>query len=119
MSVDLHRQAESLMAEAELLVSAGRLTEARSCWLDAARFEAEAFAQIPKDRGKTRGIIGVSAVALFRDGGALDKALQLADEYLATGDLPDAWQSELKALRDAADLQRQAVSRKSPRPEVN
>jgi hypothetical protein len=90
MSVRLHRQAEALRAEAELLVSDRRLDEARARWLEAARLEAEVFARIPKDRGKTRGIIAVSAVALYRDAGALDEAIRTGQEYLATGGLPDA-----------------------------
>src|SRR5262245_49563801 len=98
MSVQLHRQAEALMAEAELLVNAGRLDDAKSCWLDAGLLEAEVFAQIPRNRGKTRGIIAVSAVALLRDAGALDEASQLRRDYLENGDLPEAWRSELEAL---------------------
>jgi hypothetical protein len=74
MSVKLHRQAEVLMGEAEILVSQGRPDDARVRWLEAARLEAEVFEQIPRDRGKTRGIIAVSAVALFRDAGAIDQA---------------------------------------------
>jgi hypothetical protein len=105
MSVMLHRQAEALMAEAELLVAKGCHPEARKRWLEAARFEAAAFEQIPRDRGKTRGIIAVSAVALFRDAGAFDEALRHADRYLMTGDLPDAWRAELAALVHATALQ--------------
>ena len=111
------------MAEAELLVGKRRLPEARKCWLEAARFEAAAFEQIPRDRGKTRGIIAVSAVALFRDGGALDEALRLADEYLTTGDLPDAWTAELQALRDDVRAQVQATTNgraiKADQPDVS
>jgi hypothetical protein len=110
MSVKLHRQAEAQMAEAELLVSRGRLDEARSHWLEAARLEAQAFAQIPRDRGKTRGIIAVSAVALFRDAGAFDEAFRTGKEYLATGDLPDAWQTELRALLDSMSAERQSAA---------
>src|SRR3954452_7944621 len=98
MSVKLHRQAEALMAEAEILVGQGKTDDARTRWLEAGRLEAEVFAQIPRERGKTRGIIAVSAVALFRDAGAIEKALNLADEYLTTGDLPALWQAELAAL---------------------
>lgn len=93
------------MAEAELLVARGRLPEAKKRWLEAAHLEAAAFEQIPQDRGKTRGIIAVSAVALFRDAGAFDEAFRLADEYLTTGDLPDAWQAELAALVRRTELQ--------------
>ena len=106
MSVRLHRQAEQLMAEAELLEGAGRHDDARARWLDAARLEAECFDTIPRDRGKTRGIIAVSAVALFRRAGALDEAVRTGETYLATGKLPDAWTAELQALVDTAKVER-------------
>jgi hypothetical protein len=106
MSVRLHRQAEQLMAEAELLEGTGRLDDARTRWLEAAHIEAEVFRQIPKDRGKTRGIIAVSAVALFRRAGALDEAVRTGEAYLSTGQLPDAWQVELQVLVDTAKVER-------------
>jgi len=119
VSVKLHRQAEALMGEADILTANGQLEEARARWLDAAHLEAEVFAQIPKDRGKTRGIIAVSTVELFRRAGALDEAIRTAHAYLKSGGLPDAWQTELKALSDEAELKRQALSRSSATPEVN
>jgi hypothetical protein len=102
MSVKLHRQAEQFMAEAEMLEVDGRHDEAKARWFEAARMEAEAFTHIPEDRRKTRGIIAVSAVALFRRAGALDKAIHAATGYLAAGDLPVAWQAELKILLEKA-----------------
>jgi hypothetical protein len=66
--------------------------------LKAAYLETEVFAQIPKDRGKTRGIIAMSAVELFRRAGAPEEASRLRREILANGELPDAWKVELEAI---------------------
>ena len=110
MSVKLHRQAEVLMGEAEILAGTGHIDEARACWLKAAHFEAAAFEQILRDRGKTRGIIAVSAVALYRRAGALDEAIRAGCEYLSSGDLPDAWRGELQALLDNVKAELQAAT---------
>lgn len=110
MSVKLHRQAEQLMAEADLLEIAGKPDEAKSRWLAAARVEAEVFTLIPEERRKTRGIIAVSAVALLRRAGALDEAIRVASEYLVSGNLPEAWQTELHTLLDEIRAERQATT---------
>ena len=108
MSVKLHRQAEQLMGEAEILAGTGRADEARARWLEAARLEQKVFVQIPEDRQKTRGIIAVSAVALYRRAGALDDAIRAATEYLTNSNLLEAWQAELRALLDEIRAERQA-----------
>jgi hypothetical protein len=109
MSAKLHRQAEHLMADAEMLTVGGRVDEAATRWLEAARLEAEVFAQIPEDRPKTRGIIAVSTVALYRRAGALSEAIHAAYGYLATGGIPAEWQAELEDLVDRARQERQAL----------
>ena len=102
MSVKLHRQAEALMGEADILTARGHLEAASKCWLQAAHLEAQVFAQIPPDRGKTRGIIAVSTVELFRRAGAFDEAVRIGETLLATGDLLDDWRTEVSALVDEA-----------------
>ena len=110
MSVKLHRQAEQLMGEADLLEIAGKPDEARDRWLEAARVEAQVFSLIPEERRRTRGIIAVSTVVLFRRAGALDEAIRAASEYLLSGNLPEAWQAELETLLDEVRAQSQATS---------
>jgi hypothetical protein len=106
MSVRLHRQAEALMGEADILTARGQVEAARRCWLQAAHLEAEVFAQIPPDRGKTRGIIAVSTIELFRRAGAFDEAIRVGESLLATGDLLEDWRTEVSALVDEARLER-------------
>jgi hypothetical protein len=108
MSVQFHRQAEVLMAEAQMLDVAGLAREAADKRYLAAKAEAQAFELIPLDRGKTRGIIAVSAVALFRRAGALDEAIRTGRDYLSRGNLPTPWQTELGALLDTARAELQA-----------
>jgi hypothetical protein len=110
MSVRLHRQAEQLMAEADLLRIAGKPDEARSRWLEAARVEAQVFSLIPEERRKTRGIIAVSTVVFFRRAGALDEAVRSACEYLSNGNLLPAWQIELQTLLDDIRAEKQATT---------
>jgi hypothetical protein len=84
MSVDLHRQVEELMAQADHAKSQHRPDEAMRICLNAAPLEEAAYRHIPEDRPRTRGIIAISAVALYRDGGAPGQAIRLAHEVLAT-----------------------------------
>jgi hypothetical protein len=107
MSVKLHRQAEALMGEADILTARGQREAAKQCWLQAARLEAEVFAQIPSDRSKTRGIIAVSTVECFRRARAFDEAIRVGESLLATGDLLEVWRMEVSALVDEARLARQ------------
>ena len=110
MSVQFHRQAEALMAEAQMLDVAGRRGDAARKLFQAAQDETQAFALIPEDRQKTRGIIAVSAVALYRRAGALDEAIRTACEYLATGNLSTAWQAELQDVLEKARAELQATA---------
>ena len=110
MSSLFHRQAELLMAEAQMLDVAGRTREADQKRYQAARAETQAFTLIPEERQKTRGIIAVSAVALFRRAGALDEAIQTASEYLSSGNLSAAWQAELEDLLEKSRAELQATT---------
>jgi hypothetical protein len=106
MSVKLHREAEALMGEADILTARGEVEAARRCWLQAAHLEAEVFAQIPIDRAKTRGIIAVSTIELFRRAGAFDEAIRMGEMLLSAGHLLEDWQTEVSALVDEARLER-------------
>jgi len=100
MSVDAHRHAERLMAEADRLNATGLHEAAKTMYLLAAEQEAEGFRQIPASRPRTRGIIAVGVISLFRNAEALEHAKDYADAYLAGEDLPDFAASQLRSLRD-------------------
>jgi hypothetical protein len=111
MSVDAHRRAEALMAEAERQASRGLSQEARALYRQAAEEEARAFAHIPLERSRTRGIIAVSAVALFRRSGALDEAVRHAHRYLVDQNgLPDFAREQLQELLSDSQREQQALT---------
>jgi hypothetical protein len=108
MSLDAHRQAEVLMGRADTLVAEGRAAEARDLYTQAAELEAKALESIPATRPRTRGIIAVSAVALYRRGGAIDEVTRHARRYLAERGLPEFARAQLAELLDDARRQQQA-----------
>ncbi len=84
------------MGEAERKASRGAVEEARALYLQAAHEEARAYEHIPAPRGRTRGIIAVSAVTLFQKAGALDDAVRYARRYLSADEaLPDFARAQL------------------------
>jgi hypothetical protein len=118
-SVGAHRQAEMLTAQAEELVSQGLQEEASSLYLRAAAEEAQAFEHIPVARSRTRGIIAVSTVVLYRRAQALGEAIRHAHGYLALGDLPDFAREQLEELLiEAVQEQRLLGSGRSQAPGV-
>lgn len=108
MSLDVHRQAEALMGRADVLAAEGRAAEARRLYRQAADLEAQALESIPATRPRTRGIIAVSAVALYWRGGATDQVVRHAERYLAERELPDFARTQLAELLDDARREQQA-----------
>ena len=108
MSVDAHRRAEALMGDAELKAAQGATEASRALYLRAAQEEAHAYQDIPVARGRTRGIVAVSAVALFRKAGALDEAIRHAHLYLSQDGLPDSAREQLVELLTDSERERQA-----------
>jgi hypothetical protein len=108
MSADAHRQAEILTATADQLVAQGRSEDARALYFQAAEQEALAFGHIPVERSRTRGIVAVSAVALYRRADAIDQAIRHAHLFLADGSLPDFAREQLDDLLIDARQEQQA-----------
>jgi hypothetical protein len=119
VSLDVHRKAEQLMDQADLLAVRGQRQEAAALYRASASLEAEALDLIPPERQRTRGIVAVSAVALFRKAGAIREALRHAYRYLGREDLPESAHYELEELLDelrgeeAASQAEQVLSRNS------
>ncbi|MGE0543300.1 MAG: hypothetical protein AB7R89_24330 [Dehalococcoidia bacterium] len=120
VSVNAHRQAESLVGQAEALASSGQRAEAGRLYRDAALAELDAFQHIPDDRQKTRGIIAVSAVSMYfraamlaSDASILDGMLRTAYSFLATGQLLEPATQQILDLIDEARTEQKA--RKSGR----
>jgi hypothetical protein len=111
MSLDIHRRAEDLMAEADMALARGEPGEARDLYRAAALAESEAHDRVPRDRARTRGVIAVSSVALFRKAGDLTEAARMAHVYLADRDIHEATRGILEDLLQdvrADEIERQA-----------
>ena len=98
MSTILHRQAEELMSQADVLSGMGQHDDASRLYRKAAELEAKVFNRVSQDRPRTRGILAISAVALYRRGGEIDGAIRRAHSYLADPGLPTFAQEELLEL---------------------
>ena len=108
MSIDAHRQAEALMGMAERKAAQGAAKEARALYRQAAEEEARAYEHVPAARHRTRGIIAVSAVALYHRAGVFDEAIRHAHLYLSNDDLPDFAREQLAALLTDSEREAQA-----------
>ena len=97
--MDLHRQSERLAGEAQLRV-AHDPSGAAELYRQAAEAEEAAFAKIAADKVRTRGIIGVSATALWFKSGRLNQAERLGRNLLNEERLPQFARSELQAILD-------------------
>ncbi|MHB8577223.1 MAG: hypothetical protein ACYDCQ_18075, partial [Dehalococcoidia bacterium] len=107
MSLDLHRQAEDLMFEGDRLRAKREFAAAAHAYRRAAELESDTFELIPLEKQRTRGIISVSAVSLYRNAGMLAEgandlilAQRLAHRYLGLSNLPDVAETQLQALID-------------------
>jgi hypothetical protein len=111
MSLDAHKRVEGLMSEAELLEAAGFKEQARALYFEAAQSESLAFDLVPTDRVRTRGILAVGVVALYRRADAIAESVRYAHLYLSRTDLPDF---ALVQLEDALlEIQRERHARAS------
>jgi len=97
--MDLHRQSERLAGEAQLRIARDH-SGAGELYGKAAEAEEAALARIPRDKVRTRGIIGVSATALWFKSGQLDKAERLGRTLLREQTLPPFARSELQSILD-------------------
>lgn len=98
MSVEAHRRSQSLVEQAERFTAKGRTAEASGLYRQAADEEARAFDTIPLTRPRTRGIIAVSAVALYSRAGALGEVVRHARCYLEQPELPAFAREQLVEL---------------------
>ena len=113
----LHREAEALMGLADQAKAQSRFADAARLNFQAAATEARVFEHLPLDRPKTRGITAVSSVALYREAGALDKAIQHAEHFLTQEAVAEPWRLDLEEMVEEmrAELEaHSAVERTAP-----
>jgi tetratricopeptide (TPR) repeat protein len=94
----LHREAEVLMGRADLARAQGRPQDAARFSREAAELESQVFDHLPPDRPKTRGIVAVSSVVLFREALDIDEAICHAERFLRLGSLSKAGRRDLEDM---------------------
>lgn len=96
-----HVIAQELATEAAAAYSAGQYSNAARLYGRAAEHEARALANVPADKPRTRGIVGVSLAALHFKAGGYDRAHEVAKHLLASPDLPEDARMQLEEIVDA------------------
>ncbi len=104
-----HHQAQALAAEASLT---GRRPspKARSLYADAAKMEEIALSLIPTNSPRTRGILGVSLVALLYKAALYDEAELAAFRLMLESAIPAAHRLELRKLLESISDERSMAS---------
>ena len=96
------RASEELAFTAELALRRGDRAAARRAFASAATLETEVARSVPVSQPRIRGVLGVSATALWIKAGEPATARALADDLLAAGGLSAATCQELRQLRARA-----------------
>jgi hypothetical protein len=105
MSLEYHRRAEQLMWQADRFALQGEAEQAAERYRAAAVEEAEAYDRLPQDWDRTRGVLAISAVALYRKAGDLRQAMRQAELYLTHDGLPKPARHDLQAIVDEVRAQ--------------
>lgn len=63
-------------------------------YLYAARWEHRAWSALPRDKARTRGITGLSAICLYLKGGDRKNAAAIGRQFLHDGQLPQRFKDE-------------------------
>ena len=98
MALEIHKHAELLMGRADQMSVEGRSQESAKLNCQAAEAEARVVALLPREHTRTRGIMAISSVALYRKGGALEQAIRQAEIFLKRDDLPDFARLDLEEM---------------------
>ena len=93
-----HSLSERLAVEAGSARRVGDTQRAEALYRDAAAAEDSAFAELPSEKHRTRGVTAVSSVALWYKGQDYNAAERLAHRHLAAGELPSFAIAQLREL---------------------
>ena len=97
--VEHHKRSERLASEAQVALFKDRKAEALELYAQAADAEDKALADLDKSKVHTVGISAVSAASLHYKAGDLEKAGEVADEWLRWPALPDFARNQLRSLQ--------------------
>ena len=108
-----HNQAQELSIAAELAIRAGDRLKAHHLYSQAADLEHEAFAQLPADRQRSRGLLAVSYAALLFKATKYERAEAEIYRLLAS-DLDPAFRAPLKELLQVSWEKQELLKTKLP-----
>lgn len=91
----LHSESEKIASEAELAFRARRYSEASQLYKAAADLEKRSLDLLVLSKTRTRGIIAISAVALYAKSGEYSIAEQIAHAMLGEANLPEFARKEV------------------------
>lgn len=96
--IELHAKSERLAVEAQLAKQAHNMGKALDLYRQAAKIERQALNMLDGSKVRTRGIIAVSAIALWFKAEEYIKAEQLAHSMLADSSIPDFARKDIRNL---------------------
>ncbi len=97
------QQSEALAFEAERAWKAGDQAQALALFAQAAELEYQVAREVPGDQARVRGVLAISAVALWVDARRYDDAVRAACEFLARPEmLTEQARSDLQVLLERA-----------------
>ena len=105
------RRAEELAFAAEQALRRNDPRAAREAYAQAAALETEVARSIPRAEERIRGVLGVSAAALWLKAGDLAQAAALSAEFLAEERLPQDSRERLLAIQQQATQTRRPALR--------
>ena len=96
--VEHHKRSERLASEAQMALRQGRETEALKLYAQAADAEDKALADLDRSKIRTTGISAVSAASLYYKAAKLERAKEIATDWLRWPTLPDFAKDQLRSL---------------------
>ena len=99
--VEHHKRSERLASEAQVALFKDRKAEALELYAQAADAEDKALADLDRSKVRTVGISAVSAASLHYKAGDLERAGEVAAEWLRWPALPDFAKNQLRSLQQS------------------
>ena len=102
--VEHHKRSEKLASDAQVALFQDRKAEALKLYAQAADAEDKALADLDRSKVRTVGISAVSAASLYYKAGDLERAGEVAAEWLRWPALPDFAKNQLRSLQQSIPL---------------
>ena len=121
--VEHHKRSERLASDAQVALFQNRKTEALELYARAADAEDNALADLDRSKVRTVGISAVSAASLHYKAGDLERAGEVAAEWLLWPALPDFAKNQLRRIQrsirkdQTPDPEHVLPSSRIPKPE--